>query len=67
MTTLDIKVHNVKCDGCVKAIQEGLDSLAGIDSVQVDIATGTVSITGDGFSEAEINTSLAVLGYPVVD
>jgi copper chaperone len=67
MTTLDMKVQNVKCGGCVKTIQEGLAPLAGIDSVQVDIATGTVSITGDSFSVAEINASLAALGYPVVD
>lgn len=61
---LELEVENVKCGGCVSAIQEGLKPLDGIENVEVEIENGHVSISGGSFSETAIREKLATLGYP---
>ena len=67
MEKLEFIVANVKCGGCVSAIQEGLSALPGIDNIEVDIASGRVSIQGTGLDSSAITTKLGELGYPVSD
>ncbi|MCG6887378.1 MAG: heavy-metal-associated domain-containing protein [Proteobacteria bacterium] len=67
MATLELKVQNVKCGGCASSIQDGLRPLPGIDTVQVDVETGTVRIEGDTLNQAGINSRLSELGYPVAN
>lgn len=64
MNELDVTVQNVKCGGCVSAIQEGLGKLPGIEQVEVDIPTGLVHIVGRQLDGDAIRATLAELGYP---
>lgn len=57
-------VRNVKCGGCASNIQNGLLSLSGVTSVDVEIADGTVTVQGDELSRAALARKLAELGYP---
>jgi len=57
-------VKNVKCGGCVKAIQQGLQSLAGVASVAVVIDGGQVTVEGDNLDRAQLSAKLSELGYP---
>ena len=66
MSSLQLHAQNIKCAGCVANIKNGLAELAGIDSVEVDIPSGNVSIEGSAVDAAEITAKLAALGYPVV-
>ena len=66
MSSLQLQAQNIKCAGCAANIQNGLTALDGIDSVEVDIATGNVSIEGDALDQTLITAKLAELGYPVV-
>ena len=59
-----IEVENVKCGGCAAAIREGLAGVTGVESVEVDVASGRVEVTGNGLDRGEIATQLAALGYP---
>ena len=61
---LEIKVTNVKCNGCVANIKNGLAETNGVESVAVDLASGVVSINGDGLDRHGIASKLAELGYP---
>ncbi len=61
---LEIKVANVKCNGCVANIKAGLAEMSGIESVAVDLASGVVSINGDVLDQQGIVKKLAELGYP---
>ncbi len=69
MASLKLNVQNVKCGGCVAAIQAGLLKLPGIQQVEVDIDSGQVKIeTTDnqaGPSMESLESTLAELGYPV--
>ena len=58
------QVHNVKCAGCVKAIETGLLALDGVSGVTVDIPTGQVNVTGTTLSRTALSGKLAELGYP---
>ncbi|MFP4607793.1 MAG: heavy-metal-associated domain-containing protein, partial [Thiohalospira sp.] len=57
-------VDNVKCGGCAAAIRDGLSEVAGVESVEVDVATGRVEVAGSGLDRGELATRLAGLGYP---
>ncbi len=58
------QVQNVKCGGCVSAIQTGLQTLDGVSDVAVDIPSGQVTVTGTALSRAQLSVKLAALGYP---
>jgi copper chaperone CopZ len=64
---MKLRVSNVKCGGCVQAIQTGLAALSGVAGVEVDIPTGLVTVTGDNLPTDQIAATLTGLGYPPVD
>ncbi len=64
MATIELKARNIKCGGCASAIREGLSGLPGVDSVEVDVDSGTVRVSGEA-DPAAIEAKLAELGYPV--
>lgn len=57
-------VQNVKCGGCVSAIENGLKELAGVSAVRVSIDGGLVEVSGEGLDRAALGAKLAELGYP---
>ncbi|MFO7594422.1 MAG: heavy-metal-associated domain-containing protein [Pseudomonadota bacterium] len=64
MSSEQFKVQNVKCGGCVSAIENGLKELSGVESVEVIIDSGQVTVSGDNLSRAELSDKLQQLGYP---
>ena len=58
------QAQNVKCGGCVNAIQTGLQALEGVSSVTVDIPSGQVTVIGTTLSRAVLSAKLLELGYP---
>ena len=64
MQTEVFTVKNVKCGGCVANIQKGLGALAGVSSVEVVIAGGVVTVTGEQLDRAQLAAKLKELGYP---
>ncbi len=59
------EVQNVKCGGCVNAIQQGLKTVSGVVEVLVEIAGGKVTVNGGRLDRAALSAKLAGLGYPV--
>jgi len=66
MTQEQFTVANVKCGGCVKNIQDNVGKMTGIESVNVDLATKRVVVSGPALDRAAIAAKLAALGYPEV-
>ena len=60
----EFSVKNVKCGGCVKAIQEGLQASPGVASVAVTIDGGKVQVEGSNLDRAQLSAKLSELGYP---
>ena len=64
MQTEKFTVQNVKCGGCVSAIQDGLQAVPGVAEVEVVIDSGEVTVTGEGLDRAALAAKLAETGYP---
>ncbi len=47
MSTRSLTVTGMTCDHCASAVCAEISKLPGITGVDVDVATGTVRITGD--------------------
>ncbi len=60
----DISVENIKCGGCANTITTRLNALDVIDSCEVDVERGIISISGDESSKEEVSQLLLKLGYP---
>jgi copper chaperone len=58
---------NIKCQGCVKAIREGLMDLTGVRNVDVNAADGEVTVQGEKLSREVLAGKLRELGYPPLD
>ena len=57
-------VQKVKCDGCATNIRDGLLKLPNIDSVEVEVSTGQVTVQGSEVSREQLSKTLTALGYP---
>ena len=66
MSSEQFTVKNVKCGGCVSAIENGLKELPGVSDVEVTIEGGTVIVSGDGLERDALSAKLQQLGYPEV-
>lgn len=64
MQTETFVVSNVKCQGCVQNIQTNLSTQPGVSAVTVELASGAVTVSGQGLDRATLATLLATLGYP---
>lgn len=59
-----ISVENIKCGGCANTITTRLNEMDTIDSCEVDVEKGIVSINGDESSREQVTQLLLKLGYP---
>ncbi|HHM05629.1 MAG TPA: copper chaperone [Gammaproteobacteria bacterium] len=65
METVELTATKVKCGGCAAAIRSGLEALPAVAEVEVDVASGRVTVRGEGLDPARLAARLAELGYPV--
>jgi copper chaperone CopZ len=60
-------VTGMTCAHCRRAVTEEISAVAGVDSVSVDLATGTVSVTaGRPVDRADIAAAVDEAGYVLV-
>jgi copper chaperone CopZ len=66
----NVSVSGMTCGHCVSAVSEEIESLAGVESVEIDLNAGgisTVTITStEELSSSEIGEAVAEAGYLVV-
>ncbi|MGW0162504.1 cation transporter [Mycobacterium sp. NPDC003323] len=63
-----LQVQGMSCGHCVKAITAAVSPLAGVTSVDVDLAAGRVTVVGDA-DVAAVTAAIEEAGYdasPVV-
>jgi copper chaperone CopZ len=58
-------VAGMTCDHCVLSVTEEVTEVAGVDSVDVDLASGRLEVTGAGFSDADVAEAVQAAGYEV--
>ncbi|MCP4228169.1 MAG: heavy-metal-associated domain-containing protein [Actinomycetia bacterium] len=56
-------VPDISCDHCVAAITEGVKPLAGVERIEVDLESKTVSVVGG--DDASIIAAIDEAGYDI--
>ena len=57
------KVTGMTCDHCVAAVSSEVAAVPGVESVDVDLPTGYLSVAGAGFTEEQIREAVTEAGY----
>ena len=65
MQTTTYTVTGMTCSHCVSSVQEEVSEVAGVESVDVDLASGRLTVSGDAFSDAAVHAAVAEAGYEV--
>ncbi len=63
MKNLNILVKGMTCNHCKATVEENVGKLHGINSVEADINTGRVNLTGEDFNIDQIAEKIESLGY----
>jgi copper ion binding protein len=63
-TTSTYRVEGMTCGHCVGAVTQEIRALSGVTDVDVDLATGRVTVTGDrATTREEISAAVDEAGY----
>lgn len=62
----EYRVHGMTCDHCVLSVREEVSAVSGIRAVDVDLGSGRLTISGEGFSDDAVRAAVAEAGYAVV-
>jgi copper ion binding protein len=67
MTTATYTVSGMTCGHCVNSVSSELGKLPGVNNVQVDLATGTVTVDSqEPLDQAAVAAAVDEAGYQVV-
>ncbi len=58
-------VHGMTCGHCVLSVREEVAELAGVEQVDVDLASGRLTVAGQGFTDEAVRAAVADAGYEV--
>ncbi|HEX6389149.1 MAG TPA: heavy metal-associated domain-containing protein [Solirubrobacteraceae bacterium] len=56
-------VRGMTCDHCARSVQEEVSEIAGVTAVDVDLASGRLTVAGQGFGDDAIAAAVAEAGY----
>jgi copper chaperone len=59
-------VTGMTCDHCVQSVREEVGEIAGITAIDVDLATGRLTVGGENIRDEAIRAAVAEAGYEVV-
>ena len=65
MATKTYTVTGMTCEHCVNSVTEELGNVQGVEAVDVELASGTVTVTGDGFTDAQVAAAVDEAGYAI--
>jgi copper chaperone len=58
-------VAGMTCGHCVLSVREEVGDVAGVSTVDVDLASGRLTVSGSGFDDDAIRLAVADAGYEV--
>ncbi|WP_428962398.1 heavy-metal-associated domain-containing protein [Micromonospora fluostatini] len=68
MVTTSYQVQGMTCGHCVQAVSTEVGAVDGVSDVQVDLATGRVTVTSERpVDPAAVRAAVDEAGYEVVD
>lgn len=67
MTTQTYVVSGMTCAHCVGSVNSEVGNIAGVQTVEVDLATGQVTVTGQGFTDEQVREAVDEAGYALAE
>ena len=64
-TQYQYTVKGMTCDHCVLSVTEEVSEVAGVESVDVELASGRLTVAGSGYTDQAIAAAVAEAGYEV--
>ena len=58
-------VTGMTCNHCVASVREEVSEVTGVDRVDVDLASGELKVSGEGFSDDAVAAAVEEAGYGV--
>lgn len=58
-------VEGMTCGHCVLSVTEEVSEVAGVERASADLASGRLTVTGSGYSDAAIAAAVEDAGYQV--
>lgn len=58
-------VSGMTCAHCVASVREEVGDVAGVTEVEVELASGRLGVSGDGFTDAAVRAAVDEAGYEV--
>ncbi|MGI8880114.1 MAG: heavy-metal-associated domain-containing protein [Jatrophihabitans sp.] len=66
MATKTYTVTGMTCEHCVNSVSSEVGKIAGVQSVEVDLAIGQLTVAGDGYADEQIRAAVDEAGYALV-
>ena len=63
--TRDYTVQGMTCGHCVLSVREEVSEVAGVAAVDVDLASGRMTVTGEDVDADAVRAAVADAGYEV--
>ena len=63
MSTTTYTVTGMTCGHCELSVKEEISEINGVTDVTADHTTGAVTVTGEGFADADVAKAVAEAGY----
>jgi copper chaperone len=63
--TRNYTVEGMTCSHCVMSVREEVTEVPGVETVDVDLASGRLTVTGTEIDDAAIAEAVAEAGYSV--
>jgi copper chaperone len=60
------RVVGLTCDHCVGSVREEVSAVPGVGRVEVELATGRLAVSGEGFTDEAVRTAVDDAGYELV-
>ena len=61
------RVSGMTCSHCVLSVKEEVSEVEGVEGVDVELASGAVTVTGTAFDDDAVRTAVEDAGYSVVE
>ncbi len=65
VTTMEMEVTGMRCNGCVESVTRALSECTGVEEARVDLAAGRASVRGSGFDRSLLAEKIRALGFDV--
>ena len=59
----DYLVQGMTCGHCVSSVRECVSEVRGVADVRVELASGRLSVSGEGFTDDAVRVAVAEAGY----